>query len=187
MVEGLTGRGCVRAPCVRVSGNQEEPPGRAIVSVCACAQSPGKEERPDSGREGRKFLCWSAATRRGCSKARELEIEGFPGKIRHRRHHQVHRKCRASVCVSESAISGKQSGTSPRITKASENSNPQKNRINFCSAPSNRISPSLNLSKPWITSGSCNSRKTAPEADIDFQQNSRTQPVVAKEPRGGQR
>lgn len=37
---------CALALCACVSGNQEEPPGRVIVSVCACAQSPGKEE-PD--------------------------------------------------------------------------------------------------------------------------------------------
>lgn len=138
MVEGLLGkRVCARALCACVSGNQEEPPGR-IIGVCVCTESRKRRTRPDSGREGRKFLCWSAATRRGCSEARGLEFEGFPGKICLRRHHQrTGSAARVCVSVCESAISGKQSGTSPpRITKASENSNPtQKNRINFCSVP----------------------------------------------------
>lgn len=148
LVEGLAGRGCVH-PCVRVSGNQEEPPGSGCLVVCVSThrvQEKKNPSRPDSGREGRKFLCWSAATRRGCFEARGLEFEGFPGKIRH---HQAHRKCRESVCeclrVCASAISGKQSGTSsPRITlrlvKTPTPLRERKNRINFCSVPSNRIS-----------------------------------------------
>lgn len=127
MVEGLLGkRVCARALCACVSGNQEEPPGR-IIGVCVCTES-RKRTRPDSGREGRKFLCWSAATRRGCSEARGLEFEGFPGKIHLRRHHQCTGSAtRVSVKV---PFPGNNRERPPaRITKASENSNPTKKKI----------------------------------------------------------
>lgn len=178
---------CARALCACVSGNQEEPPGR-IIGVCVCTESRKRRTRPDSGREGRKFLCWSAATRRGCSEARGLEFEGFPGKIHLRRHHQCTGSAtRVSVKV---PFPGNNRERPPaRITKASENSNPtKKNRINFCSVPaaiesqvSIKTSASHGLPLEAVTT------PAKPEADIDFQQNSRTQPVVAKEPRGGQR
>lgn len=138
MVEGLLGkRVCARALCACVSGNQEEPPGR-IIGVCVCTESRKRRTRPDSGREGRKFLCWSAATRRGCSEARGLEFEGFPGKICLRRHHQrTGSAARVCVSVCESAISGKQSGTSPQgLRRLVKTPTPhKKNRINFCSVP----------------------------------------------------
>lgn len=189
MVEGLLGkRVCARASvCVCVGK-----PGRAPwpcyrFGVCVCTESRKRRTRPDSGREGRKFLCWSAATRRGCSEARGLEVKGFPGKICLRRHHQAHRKCRASACVCVKVpFPGNNRERPQGLRRLVKTPTPQK-KIESTFVVFQQQS-NLNLSKPWITSGSCNDAcKTAPEADIDFQQNSRTQPEVAKEPRGGQR
>lgn len=132
----------------------------AVLSVCACAQSPGKEEPdPTPGEREEKFLCWSAATRRGCSEARGLEFEGFPGKICLRRHHQrTGSAARVCVSVCESAISGKQSGTPQGLQRLVKTPTPQKKIEStfVVFQQQSNLKPPSNLSKPWITSGSCN-------------------------------